>query len=147
MAQDLMDPVYRSELVGRIESLQPDSRRLWGKMTCQQMLCHLTDQLRVALGDQPIRDVSNVLSRSLIKWLVIYSPMKAPRGKIQTVPEMLTTETTEWQADRDRLLELVERMATAETFYPHPFFGPLSRKDWGHLGARHFHHHLQQFGV
>ena len=42
--------------------------------------------------------------------------------------------------------ELALRADDSATRWPeHPFFGPLTRKDWGVLGYRHSDHHLRQF--
>jgi hypothetical protein len=42
--------------------------------------------------------------------------------------------------------ELARRADDSSTRWPeHPFFGPLTRKDWGVLGYRHSDHHLRQF--
>ena len=41
----------RERFQRRIDRLTPDSERQWGKMSVDQMVCHLSDQLRLALGE------------------------------------------------------------------------------------------------
>ncbi|MGE3404237.1 MAG: DUF1569 domain-containing protein [Vicinamibacterales bacterium] len=44
---------------------------------------------------------------------------------------------------------LIERFAASPrdfAFQPHPFFGPLSEREWLHWAWRHTDHHLRQFG-
>jgi hypothetical protein len=147
MATNLLDDAHRRLVLDRIARLEPDTARRWGTMSCQQMLCHLGDQMRVALGDHAGKDRSTLASTTLIKWLVLYVPMRPPRGRVQTVPEMLATKPSAFEADRQRLLDLVERLVVAETVHPHPVFGVMSHRQWGRLAARHFDHHLRQFGV
>jgi hypothetical protein len=110
------------------------------------MVCHLADSLRVGLGDRPAQRVDTLPSRTLLKWLVVYSPMPPPPGKIQTAPEMLASGPTTWEEDLAHVEELVGRLAAAPTTAVHPFFGPLSHGGWGRLSWKHLDHHLRQFG-
>lgn len=111
------------------------------------MVCHLSDQLRVALGDLPCRDVSTLMLRTAVKWLVLRTAFQAPPGKVKTAREMLTTEPAGWAADLATCEALLERLAGATTVAPHPAFGPLSAEEWGVMAWKHFDHHLRQFGV
>ncbi|MFN0203016.1 MAG: hypothetical protein ACKVTZ_15940, partial [Bacteroidia bacterium] len=42
-------------VLARLDKLNADSPRQWGKMDAHQMLCHVTDQLRCALGEKTSR--------------------------------------------------------------------------------------------
>ncbi len=143
----LQDTAHREELGRRIAGLDPDRKPLWGKMNAHQMLCHVGDQMRVALGDIRVKDRSNFLMRSLAKWLVIYLDLPEPKGKIETAPEMLTTKPSDWEADRASLIELMDRVAAAEQVAPHPMFAKLSHKEWSVLAAKHVDYHLRQFAA
>ncbi len=145
--QTVLDTDYYSSLVARFRKLTPDLERVWGTMTAGQMVCHLGDQLKVTLGEAEGTDRSNALSRTLGKWFVLYVPIPAPKGKIQTVPEMLTSKPTKWSDDTAVVESLLSRFAGGAKCYPHPVFGRLSRKQWGVLIAKHIDHHLRQFGV
>jgi hypothetical protein len=111
------------------------------------MLCHLADQLRVALGDVPSRPVHTFISRTLVKFMVVDTGMEPPRGKIETAPEMLVSKPTTWDADLAACVELVERVGRGTADAVHPSFGPLSPEEWGRLCWKHLNHHLVQFGV
>jgi hypothetical protein len=141
----LLTPADRDAILGRLRRLQPPQQALWGRFTAPEMVCHLADQLRVALGDLPTRRHDNVVSRTILRWLVVYSPMQAPRGKVQTAPEMLTTAPSGWAEDVRTVDTLVHRLATTPTSAVHPFFGPLSHGEWGRLAWKHLDHHLRQF--
>ena len=41
----------REELVTRLARLKADASPQWGKMNCAQMLAHLSDGMRMTLGD------------------------------------------------------------------------------------------------
>ena len=142
----LLNPADREAILQRLRRLQPTARPRWGTLTAPKLVCHLADNLRVSLGDVPVRRIDTLPSRTLLKWLVVYSPMRPPPGKIQTAPEMLTSAPTTWGEDMARVEQLIARMAAAPATAIHPFFGPLSAGGWGRLGWKHLDHHLRQFG-
>jgi hypothetical protein len=137
----------RELILQRLHRLTPDSRPSWGTLTAPRLLCHLSDQLRVGLGDQPVTRHDTALSRTLLKWLVVYSPLRAPPGKVTTAPEMLTTAPGRWKTDLERCASLIQRLAETPTTAVHPTFGPLSHDGWCRLAWKHLDHHLRQFGV
>lgn len=152
MKKNILDSAAQSSMEERIARIRPDSQRLWGKMTAAQCLCHLADQLRMALGHLPVKDQSTFMSRTLFKMLVM-AGMPAPKGKIETAPEINAqlqgTQPTEFEADRHSLHELIrDFLKTGDNFryQAHPFFGPLTRHQWGKLIYTHLDHHLTQFG-
>jgi hypothetical protein len=143
----LLNDEDRSLLIQRLDRVRPDAKPAWGTLTAPRMLCHVADQLRVALGDLPAKPVHNFITRTLVRFLVVHTGFKPPRGKIQTAPEMLMSKPTTWAADLSGCVELAERVATGAARAVHPAFGPLSPKEWGRLCWKHLDHHLVQFGA
>ena len=47
----LFDPPARDAIHTRVDGLDAEQAPHWGKMDAHQMVCHVSDQLRVALGD------------------------------------------------------------------------------------------------
>ncbi len=137
----------REAILTRLHRLTPTHQSQWGTLTAPKLLCHLADQLRVALGDIPVQRHDSLLSRTLLKWLVVYTPLKPPPGKVETAPEMLTTVPGEWAEDLRACEGLIQRLATTPTGAVHPFFGPLTHHGWGRLAWKHLDHHLRQFGL
>ncbi len=70
----------RESIVQRISALTPSDRRLWGKMSVHQMVCHLCDSYRAALGEKPVSAATGFLPRPVMKWLALRAPMKWPKG-------------------------------------------------------------------
>ena len=143
----LMNEDDRSRLIQRLQKVRPDARPAWGRLDAPRMLCHLADNLRVALGDVPAKPVHTFASRTLVKFLVVNTGMTPPRGKIQTAPEMLLSKPAAWEADMAACVQLLERVGTGSARAVHPAFGPLSAEEWGRLCWKHTHHHLVQFGA
>ncbi len=142
----LLNPRDREAILERLHRLQPASTPRWGRLSAPTLLCHLADQLRVGLGDVPVRRTDTLPRRTIFKWLVVYTPLRPPPGKIETAPEMLATAPTTWENDLAQVEALVGRLATTPTAAPHPFFGPLTHEGWGRLAWKHLDHHLRQFG-
>ncbi len=137
----------RRSLIARFRKLTPEHRAVWGTLTVDRMICHLGDQLRIALGDAGSRSRGNPLTHTVAKWMVLYLPLSPPKGKVKTVPEMLATEPTTWEADTAEVERLISRLTEAKEVAPHPVFGRLTTSQWGLLAAKHMDHHLRQFGV
>lgn len=150
---NLFDESNRAELILRINKLNPDAKNLWGKMNANQMICHCTDGLRGPLGElSGFTDQSNFLSRSLVKWLVLYVipiPKDVPTSK--RVDQMKDgTKPTNFTADRKTFIEFIEKMTSTPVDFdwtPHFKFDALNRNEWGILAYKHIDHHLKQFGV
>lgn len=143
----LLDAADRSRLIERIRCVRPSATAAWGKLDAPRMICHLNDQMRVALGDAPSKPVHNFVTRTLVKFLVVHTGFSPPRGKIQTAPEMLATKPGAWDADVAACIALVERVGAGAARAVHPAFGPLSPEEWGKLCWKHTDHHLVQFGA
>jgi Protein of unknown function (DUF1569) len=137
----------RHALMARIGNLVPGSKPIAGTLTAPRMLCHIADQIAVALGDIAGSQQDTWVMRTLAKWFVLYAPIRIPFGKVKTVPEMLTTEPTDWENDQARFRSLVARFSGADHVSPHTVFGKLSHREWGILAAKHIDHHLRQFGA
>lgn len=143
----LLSDEDRNLIFQRLRRVRPDAEPAWGTLTAPRMLCHVADQMRVGLGELPARPVHNLLTRTLVKFLVVNTGIRPPRGKIKTAPEMLSSAPATWDADLSACVELVERVGSGAASAVHPTFGPLSPAEWGRLSWKHLNHHLVQFGA
>ena len=149
----LGNSTVRQQILQRIATLRPETRPMWGKMTAPQMLCHLSDSFRVAMGEKPVSRVSNVLQQTLVKWAALYLPLPWPRG-VSTRPEVEQgvggTPPAEFRRDRAELIRVIERFADPNRrfeWHPHPLFGSMCERQWLRWGYLHADHHLRQFGL
>jgi hypothetical protein len=148
--QKLSDPGMAQALRDRVYKLHSALPPLWGKMTAPQMVCHLSDAFRSALGGKQVSSVATLFQRTIVKWVALYMPMQWPRG-VPTRPEVEQgvggTPPVEWERDRAELIALMNQFLGSKTFTPHPMFGDMTqaqRMRWAYL---HMDHHLRQFGV
>ena len=145
----LFEQADREAMLGRIARLTPDRKPEWGRFTAPEMVCHVRCGLRQGLGELESGPPSGALSHAPFNWLVIHV-VPWPKGKAQSPPEFLTTRPTTWEADVDRLRDLIRRFAARgpnATWPPSRVFGRISGRSWGVLQHKHLDHHLRQFGV
>lgn len=145
----LWEPRRQAEIRDRLVRLHPDTPRRWGRMSASDMLAHLAQVLRVPLGDVHPTSVPGLirfrpLAHAVIHW------MPWPKGRIQSPAGAGGKSSSDFDADRRIVLELLERFTSKNDhtgWPPHPLFGSMSKHDWGVFSYRHLDHHLRQFGV
>jgi hypothetical protein len=148
----LSRPRDAADIVRRLRSVRPESVARWGRMSAHQMVCHVADAMRMALGERPVRAATGLRQRTLLKWTVLYLPLPWPAG-IVTRPEIDQeaggTKPADFAGDvaqAEALLELVV-MPRRTTWPAHPIFGPMSHEAWLRWAYLHTDHHLRQFGA
>jgi len=139
-------------MIKRISKIQTYAERLWGKMSVNEMICHVSDQIKMALGKIETRYIGNLAQETILKRLVLFG-MPIPKGKVKTVKELDQnkggTKPIEFEKDKTALIELIQRFDAAfadDTKYRHPVFGWMKKKQWSRLVYLHMDHHFRQFG-
>ena len=137
----------RLALSHRLDAVTPVSTPLWGRMDSRQMLAHLSDGVRMALGELSVKPRPGALRWPPVRHAVIYW-LPFPKGA-PTAPELLTRRADDYDLERAALKHLLERLGALEgarDWPEHPAFGRLGSRGWGVLTHRHVDHHLRQFG-
>jgi Protein of unknown function (DUF1569) len=146
----LADPNCRTDCHTRLARLTATTERKWGRMTAHQMVCHLNDSFAVAAGKRNAGSIANPLSRTLVKWIALRTPMRWPHGT-KTLPEVEQgaggTPPSDWDRDCAQLSANIAEFADHPSYAAHPMFGDMSQRDWHTWGYRHVDHHFRQFGV
>ena len=143
------DAATRDDICRRVERLTPDAKAQWGKFNVTEMLAHLNDAMRMAIGELPVEPKNMPLRYFPLKQLIVYA-LPFPKGA-PTAPELLVRcSGAEFEQERAEFRTIVDRLAAkpATDVWPeHPAFGTLTYRAWGVLKYRHADHHLRQFGV
>src|SRR2546423_6057306 len=124
-------------LLDRLRQVKPDSARRWGKMTPHQMICHLNDSFKSVIGERDVAgDKSNLLTRTVVRWIALYGPLKWPHG-VRTMPENDQerggTPPEDFKRDADELAAIIARVASAQKDFQwrrHPLFADMADRDW-----------------
>jgi hypothetical protein len=138
----------RDELLARIDAITQSSSPKWGTFTADRMLSHLSEWMRMALGELDVPSKKMVIRHFPLKQLAIYV-LPMPKG-LPTAPELLKGKSAPVDAQKAELRALVttlSKRAGKTDWKDHPAFGKLTTKAWGILAYRHTDHHLRQFGV
>jgi len=148
--KNLFDRESVSEILDRINNLQPASAAHWGKMNVAQMLAHCSAAMDMASGQLNIPRV--FLGRILSPFVKsIYTNEKPFSKNSPTAKELLSANPAEFSREQQLLCAKVQEFfAGGEarcTRHPHPFFGPLTPTEWSRGCYKHLDHHLRQFGV
>jgi hypothetical protein len=140
-----------SEIIARINSLTPETRPLWGKMSVGQMLAHLCVSYDMVFD--PAYPPNNAFKKFLLKMLVknsVVGPKPYPKNS-PTASEFIIKETKDFTAEKARLIAYIEKVqkmgAAAFDGKESRSFGPLTANEWNMLFYKHLDHHLTQFGV
>jgi hypothetical protein len=143
----------KAEILRRLRVVGPDRCARWGRMSAHQMICHLSDSLRMATGQKPVGKVGGLFHRTFLKWIALYLPLRWPAG-ILTTPEIDQeiggTRPVDFAADVAALEALLDRITTQTGnvgWQMHPVFGRMSEAAWLRWAYLHMDHHLRQFGV
>ena len=148
MVRTIWNDEERRTLADRVARLRPDSKGQWGTLSAPQMVVHITDAVRMGIGELTCAPKASPLRYPGINALVMFYlpwPKSAP-----TAPELLARKAEGWDAEVARFTDALERFAAKpkDAAWPiHAAFGKLSGAQWGRLMHRHIEHHLTQFGV
>lgn len=149
MAQ-FFDINNRAELRRLLLSLKPDTTPIWGKMTPQQMVEHLVDQVewtngkKIPFCEQPTDKAYQM------KQLMVYSDKEIGRNVVfQSPPEHYQYPDIPTAVDQlMQELEAFDRyFEQPDTIAIHGGFGPMNHHEWLIWHGKHFTHHLKQFGL
>jgi hypothetical protein len=133
--------------------LSPTDTGRWGLMSVHQMVCHLNDSYKVALGQKVVGVATSPLPRPIMKFVALRVPMRWPTG-VPTLPEVEQGPGKGGSAPIDFVQDVASLQATFERFCAgvpppprnHPIFGKMTATDWMRWGYLHADHHLRQFG-
>ncbi len=142
------------EIKTRLENLQTDSKPLFGIMTAQHMLEHLTVTLKLSSGRIKLPEFEPTEKQLQQKYFLLETEMEFPKGikapgDTGTLPELRAPNLS---TAKEKLIQSIEEYKTIFNEFPnlktvHPRFGSLTKEEWEKFHSKHFKHHLLQFGV
>ena len=139
-------------ILHHLNQINPDTKPLWGTMTPQRMIEHLTQGVLTGFGkiEMTCPYEGEKLARSR-EFLLSNSPM--PKNfKANFVNDDEPLRNTEFELAID---EFIEAWVDFEEYchlnpdstHVHPVFGPLTLTEWRWMHRKHITHHLSQFGI
>lgn len=146
--KSIFDKEVQKEVLRRAKTLKPYSLKQWGKMNVEQMLWHTSAQLRMGLGEIPVKPwFNNLISRIAVWTFGIRIPWS--QGLL-TAKEMKNEDPASFEVEMDNFLITFDRFISKPEEYKfsgHPIFGKMSSDEWGKIAYKHIDHHFRQFGA
>lgn len=144
----IFDKIDNQSIIDRINTLNPETTALWGKMSVDQMLKHTNEVIIVAFGERNIKVsfIIKLFGRSSRKKIFNLGFEK----NSPTAKEYIFTAKYDFTQAKTELIKNFSRFTEKPvpiTVMDHPFWGKMTYKDWNKLMWRHIDHHLRQFGV
>src|SRR3954462_4590709 len=106
--KSLFDSADRNALLQRLDKLQADSPRQWGKMNAAQMVTHCTRALEAGTGDRPMKQklIGKILMPFFRKSLLGEKPVgrNAP-----TDPSFVVADQRDLSAERQQLADVIAK--------------------------------------
>jgi hypothetical protein len=104
--------------------------------------------LKLALGEiESSAQGSFMMRTAFAKWIV-FSNIPWPKGAATPIEANVHKNRfvlSDIEIEKKDLLTYLDRVRSAQELRPHPFFGPLTKKEWDRLIYKHIDHHLKQF--
>jgi hypothetical protein len=137
-----------NELIARLDVLNENSTKKWGKMTIGQMVWHCQLPLKIALENKKPKKRGSILAQIFFK-KAMYND-KPWRKNLPTAPKLKAKEPKHFKeeiVELRRLVHQVHLLKDRKIWHPHPLFGTFTHEQWGQMQYKHLDHHFTQFGV
>ncbi|RZK19572.1 MAG: DUF1569 domain-containing protein [Pedobacter sp.] len=140
-----------SEVIERINKLNPATPQLWGKMNVSQMLAHCNVSYELVYDSKHPKPNAfmKLIMKAFIKNIVVSE--KPYKRNSQTAPSFLVIDEKEFEKEKKRLVDYINK--TQELGENHfdgkesHSFGKLTKTEWNNMFYKHLDHHLNQFGA
>jgi hypothetical protein len=148
--KSLANAADAAEIEMRLRALTAGDRAVWGRMSVEQMVCHVREAFRAAIEGRVLTPGMKMpLPRAAVKFLALRAARPWRQGvksAVELEPGQPGTAPLEFAADRTGAIEAMNEFRAHPTECGHPYFGKMSANDWLRWGYLHADHHLRQFG-
>ena len=137
-----------------LRGLKAETPALWGKMNAQQMIEHLHLVVSASNGRITINPTADAARLAYRKMRYFEKDFPMPRHhRVDFVPE--EPNPVQFANIEEAKMQLFAQLQRFDDYFAehpditaiHPVFGDLTFAEWVETHARHFRHHLMQFGL
>ena len=149
MSKSLFNPADQKEIFARLNQLNANSTRNWGKMTVSQMLKHMEIAFSVPINkiQLPKDKLYYLAANPFARFFMIKMSSKWPKNMATVEDFKVKTDPDFTQAKADFLKIYQEFLKATDFSGCHPAFGVMDKDMWGIAMYTHLNHHLEQFGA
>jgi hypothetical protein len=139
-------------IIPMMDELSADAKPLWGSMSAQRMIEHLSDTLRIASGKEqfPLAIPEDKIDR-------MKSFLESDKPMARNIEVPFAEKDTELRNEEIELAidEFLLEWIDFENYYIenpgitalHPYYGNLNFDEWLRLHQKHLTHHFEQFDL
>lgn len=142
------------DIKNRIKGVTEESKALFGIMTPQHMVEHLTITMKLSSARIRLPEFEPNEKQLAQKNLLLFTSLEFPKGikAPGSTGELSELKMENLEKAKEKLLASVEEFNlyfknNQEAKTVHPRFGGLDHKEWLLFHQKHFAHHLGQFGI
>lgn len=146
--KSIFDPETYQEIKDRLQNIDENSQRQWGKMSPGQTMFHCQGPLNIMLEKVDYGFKPNWLAQILFK-KALYND-KPWRKNLPTAKPFKNFGEKDLKTEKQKLIELIDELYShreKEEWNPHPGFGYFTKQQWGQMQYKHLDHHLRQFDL
>lgn len=146
----LFSSMVAKSMEERIQSLQPNNPRQWGKMSLPQMMAHVRFVIELGTGERIEKTtLPSKLLGPIIKKIALRK--KPYRQSLPTGASFIIHEEKDFAEEKKKLLltfkHFIDAGERGVTGREHPLFGKMTSEEWGFSQWKHLDHHLRQFNA
>ena len=140
-----------TQVINRINQLQPSTNPQWGKMTVDQMLAHCCVAYEMVYED--IHPKPGFFMKIILKYFIkpsLTGPKPYKRNS-PTAPAFIIKDRRDFELEKKRLVGYINKsQQLGEEHFDGKVsdsFGVMTKEQWNNMFYKHLDHHLTQFGV
>ena len=150
--KNIYDKQTRDELIKRVNLIDENSQRQWGKMNVFQMLKHNTYWNGWILGKDEHTTYKQEFLGKIFGKMALKRMIKDEKPFDKNIPTSDQFKVKELNCDsefeKSKWIGLLSEYENYNnTKFIHDFFGKMTKEQIGILVYKHTDHHLRQFGV
>ena len=137
-----------------LQQIQPDMQPVWGIMSPQHMVEHLSGTIIISDGRFPMEAMYDAEKLNKNYQFILGGQRRLKRNTKAPVlpPEPLPLRFADLEEAKTKLLSSLDKFfahyeANPDDKQMHPAFGMLNFEDWAYFHAIHCQYHLDQFGL
>ena len=150
--EDVFNSKEAQNYIDRINKLSPETNRMWGTMTVDQMLAHCNINYEMVYESHKHKapgGIAKFILKNFVKSKVVGE--KSYSQNSPTAPQFKINGDQDFEIEKKRLIGFIQKTQQLgreafdgkESFS----FGKLKAQEWNNMFAKHLNHHLEQFGV
>lgn len=148
---NIFTPEVSNQMIARIDSLNNETKALWGKMNVSQMLAHCSVTYEMIFTDKHKKPgfMLRLILKMLVKPTVVGT--KPYKKSSQTAPAFIIADERDFEVEKGKLVAYIRQVQElgADHFDGKESlsFGKLTKDEWNSMFYKHLDYHVGQFGA